>query len=74
MPMIISILLFLSYIGATTVIRLYMIKMATDYVRWYKDGSVTTFDMVENVLVVVSGFLFFFVFDYWTICVLFFHA
>ena len=74
MTMVISILLFLSYIGASTAIRLYFIKMITDYVRWYRDDEVTTFDMVVNVLIAVSVFLFFFVIDYWAICVFFFRA
>ena len=74
MTMVISILLFLSYIGASTAIRLYFIKIIKDYVRWYRDDEVTTFDMVVNMLVAVSVFLFFFVLDYWTICVFFFHA
>ena len=74
MTMVISILLFLSYIGASTVIRLYLIKMITDYVRWYRYDEVTTLDMVMNVLISVSVFLFFFVLDYWTISVVFFRA
>ena len=74
MTMVISILLFLSYISASTSIRLYFIKTIIDYIRWYRNDEVTTFDMVVNVLVAVSVFLFFFVIDYWTICVFFFHA
>ena len=74
MTMVISILLFLSYIGASTAIRLYLIKMITDYVRWYRYDEVTTLDMVMNVLISASVFLFFFVLDYWTICVFFFRA
>ena len=74
MTMVISILLFLSYIGASTAIRLYFIKMITDYVRWHRDDEVTTLDMVMNVLVAVSVFLFFFVIDYWAISVVFFRA
>ena len=74
MTMVISILLFLSYIGASTAIRLYLIKMITDYVRWYRGDEVSTLDMVLNVLVAVSVFLFFFVLDYWAICVFFFRA
>ena len=74
MTMVISILLFLSYIGASTAIRLYLIKTITEYIRWYRNNEVTTFDMVMNVLVAVSVFLFFFVIDYWAICVFFFRA
>ena len=74
MTMVISILLFLSYIGASTAIRLYFIKTITDYIRWYRNDEVTTLDMVMNVLVAVSVFLFFFVLDYWAICVFFFRA
>ena len=74
MTMVISILLFLSYIGASTAIRLYFIKTITDYIRWYRNDEVTTLDMVLNVLVAVSVFLFFFVLDYWAICVFFFRA
>ena len=74
MTMVISILLFLSYIGASTAIRLYLIKTITDYVRWYRFNEVTTLDLAMNVLITVSVFLFFFVLDYWTICVFFFHA
>ena len=74
MTMVISILLFLSYIGASTSIRLYFIKIIKDYVRWYRNDEVTTLDMVVNVLIAVSVFLFFFVLDYWTICVFFFRA
>ena len=74
MTMVISILLFLSYIGASTAIRLYFIKTIMDYVRWYRNDEVTTLDMVMNVLVAVSVFIFFFVLDYWTISVVFFHA
>ena len=74
MTMVISILLFLSYIGASTSIRLYLIKIIKDYVRWYRNDEVTTLDMVMNVLVAVSVFLFFFVLDYWTISVVFFRA
>ena len=74
MTMVISCLLFLSYSGASTAIRLYFIKMITDYVRWYRNDEVSTLDMVLNVLVAVSVFLFFFVLDYWTICVFFFRA
>ena len=74
MTMVISILLFLSYIGASTAIRLYLIKTITDYVRWHRDDEVTTLDMVMNMLVAVSVFLFFFVLDYWAICVFFFRA
>ena len=74
MTMVISILLFLSYIGASTAIRLYLIKTITEYIRWYRNNEVTTFDMVMNVLVAVSVFLFFFVIDYWAICAVFFRA
>ena len=74
MTMVISILLFLSYIGASTALRLYFIKMITNYVRWYRNDEVTTLDMVVNVMLAVSVFLFFFVLDYWTICVVFFRA
>lgn len=74
MTMVISGLLFLSYIGASTAIRLYLIKMITDYVRWYRNDEVTTLDAVMNVMLSVSVFLFFFVLDYWTICVFFFRA
>ena len=74
MTMVISILLFLSYIGASTSIRLYFIKTITDYVRWYRNDEVTTLDMTMNMLVAVSVFLFFFVIDYWTISVVFFRA
>ena len=74
MTMVISILLFLSYIGASTAIRLYLIKTITDYIRWYRGDEVTTLDMVMNVLVAVSVFIFFFVLDYWTISVVFFRA
>ena len=74
MTMVISILLFLSYIGASTAIRLYLIKTITDYVRWYRNDEVTTLDMAMNVLITVSVFLFFFVIDYWAICVFFFRA
>ena len=74
MTMVISFLLFLSYIGASTAIRLYFIKTITDYVRWYLNDEVTTLDMVMNVLVAASVFIFFFVLDYWTICVFFFRA
>ena len=74
MTMVISILLFLSYIGASTAIRLYLIKTIMDYVRWYRNDEVTTLDMVMNVLIAVSVFLFFFVIDYWAICVFFFRA
>ena len=74
MTMVISILLFLSYIGASTAIRLYLIKTITDYVRWYRDDEVTTLDLAMNVLIAVSVFLFFFVIDYWAICVFFFRA
>ena len=74
MTMVISILLFLSYIGASTAIRLYLIKTITDYIRWYRGDEVTTLDMVMNMLVAVSVFLFFFVIDYWAICVFFFRA
>ena len=74
MTMVISILLFLSYIGASTAIRLYLIKTITDYIRWYRGDEVTTLDLAMNVLIAVSVFLFFFVIDYWTICVFFFHA
>ena len=74
MTMFISFLLFLSYIGASTAIRLYLIKTITDYVRWYRNDEVTTLDMVMNMLIAVSVFLFFFVLDYWTICVFFFRA
>lgn len=72
MTMVISILLFLSYIGASTSIRLYFIKTIRDYIRWYRNDEVTTFDMVVNVMLSVSVFLFFFVIDYWTVCVFFF--
>ena len=74
MMMVILIILFLSYISASTSIRLYFIKTITDYVRWYRNDEVTTFDMVMNMLVAVSVFLFFFVIDYWAICVVFFPA
>ena len=74
MTMVILILLFLSYIGSSTSIRLYFIKTITDYIRWYRGDEVTTLDMVMNVLVAVSVFIFFFVLDYWTICVFFFRA
>ena len=74
MTMVLLIILFLSYISASTSIRLYFINMITEYVRWYRNDEVTTFDMVVNVLITVSVFLFFFVLDYWTICVFFFRA
>ena len=74
MTMVILILLFLSYIGASTAIRLYLIKTITDYVRWYRNDEVTPLDMVMNVLVAVSVFIFFFVLDYWTISVVFFRS
>ena len=74
MTMVISILLFLSYIGTSTAIRLYFVKTITDYVRWYRNDEVTTLDMVVNVMLAVSVFLFFFALDYWTICVFFFRA
>lgn len=74
MTMVISILMVLSYIGASTAIRLYFIKTIKDYVRWYQNDEVTTLDAVMNVLLAVSVFLFFFVLDYWTICVFFFRA
>ena len=74
MTMVISILLFLSYIGASTAIRLYLIKTITDYVRWHRDDEVTTLDLAMNVLIAVSVFLFFFVIDYWAICAVFFRA
>ena len=74
MTMVISILLFLSYIGASTAIRLYFIKTITDYIRWHRDDEVTTLDLAMNVLIAVSVFLFFFVIDYWAICVFFFRA
>ena len=74
MTMVILILLFLSYIGASTSIRLYFIKTIMDYVRWHRNDEVTTLDMVVNVMLAVSVFLFFFVLDYWTICVFFFRA
>ena len=74
MTMVISILLFLSYIGASTAIRLYLIKTITDYVRWYRNDEVTTLDLAMNVLIAVSVFLFFFVIDYWAICVFFFRV
>ena len=74
MTMVISILLFLSYIGASTSIRLYLIKIIKDYVRWYRNDEVTTLDMVMNMLISVSVFIFFFVLDYWTISVVFFRA
>ena len=74
MTMVISILLFLSYIGASTSIRLYFIKTITDYIRWHRNDEVTTLDMVMNMLIAVSVFLFFFVIDYWTICVFFFRG
>ena len=74
MTMVISILLVLSYIGASTAIRLYLIKTITDYVRWHRDDEVTTLDLAMNVLITVSVFLFFFVIDYWAICVFFFRA
>ena len=64
MTMVISILLFLSYIGTSTAIRLYLIKTITDYIRWFRDDEVTTLDAVMNVLITVSVFLFFFVLDY----------
>ena len=74
MTMVISILLFLSYIGASTAIRLYLIKTITDYIRWYRNDEVTTLDMVMNMLISVSVFIFFFVLDYWTISVVLFCA
>ena len=74
MTMVISILFVLSYISASTALRLYFIKMITNYVRWYRNDEVTTLDMVVNVMLAVSVFLFFFVLDYWTICVFFFRA
>lgn len=74
MTMVISGLLFLSYIGTSTAIRLYLIKTIMDYVRWYRNDEVTTLDAVMNVLIAVSVFLFFFVLDYWTICVFFFRS
>ena len=74
MTMVISILLFLSYIGTSTAIRLYLIKTITDYVRWYHNDEVTTLDLAMNVLIAVSVFLFFFVIDYCAISVVFFHA
>ena len=74
MTMVILILLFLSYIGASTSIRLYFIKTIKDYIRWYRNDEVTTLDLTMNVLIAVSVFLFFFVLDYWTICVFFFRA
>ena len=74
MTMVISILLFFSYIGASTAIRLYLIKTITDYVRWYRNDEVTTLDLAMNVLIAVSVFLFFFVIDYWAICAVFFRA
>lgn len=74
MTMVISIILFLSYISASTALRLYFIKMITNYVRWYRNDEVTTLDMVVNMMLAVSVFLFFFVLDYWTICVFFFRA
>lgn len=74
MTMVLLIILFLSYISASTSIRLYFIKTITDYVRWHRDDEVTTLDMVMNMLVAVSVFLFFFVLDYWVICVVFFRA
>ena len=74
MTMVISILLFLSYIGASTAIRLYLIKTITDYIRWHRDDEVTTLDLAMNVLISVSVFLFFFVIDYWAICAVFFRA
>ena len=74
MTMVLLIILFLSYIGASTAIRLYLIKTITDYVRWHRDNEVTTLDLVMNVLISVSVFLFFFVIDYWAICVFFFRA
>ena len=74
MTMVILILLFLSYIGSSTSIRLYFIKTIKDYVRWYRNDEVTTLDMVMNVLIAVSVFIFFFVLDYWTSSVAFFRA
>ena len=74
MTMVILILLFLSYISASTSIRLYFIKTIKDYIRWYRNDEVTTLDLAMNVLIAVSVFLFFFVIDYWTICVFFFRA
>ena len=74
MTMVILIILFLSYISASTSIRLYFIKTITDYVRWHRDDEVTTLDLAMNVLIAVSVFLFFFVIDYWAICVFFFRA
>ena len=74
MTMVISILLFLSYIGASTSIRLYFIKIIKDYVRWYRNDEVTTLDMVMNMLIAMSVFIFFFVLDYWSISVVFFRA
>ena len=74
MTMVILILLFLTYISASTSIRLYFIKTIKDYIRWYRNDEVTTLDMVMNVLVAVSVFIFFFVLDYWAICVFFFRS
>ena len=74
MTMVLLIILFLTYISASTSIRLYFIKTIKDYIRWYRNDEVTTLDMVMNMLVAVSVFLFFFVIDYWAICVVFFRA
>ena len=74
MTMVLLIILFLSYISASTSIRLYFIKTITDYIRWYRNDEVTTLDMVMNMLISVSVFIFFFVIDYWAICVFFFRA
>lgn len=64
----------MNHIGASTAIRLYFIKTIMDYVRWHRNDEVTTLDMVMNVLIAVSVFIFFFVLDYWTISVVFFRA
>ena len=74
MTMVLLIILFLSYISASTSIRLYFIKTITDYIRWYRNDEVTTLDMVMNMLISVSVFIFFFVIDYWAICAVFFRA
>ena len=74
MTMVILIILFLTYISASTSIRLYFIKTIKDYIRWYRNDEVTTLDMTMNMLIAVSIFLFFFVLDYWTISVVFFRA
>ena len=74
MTMVILILLFLSYIGSSTSIRLYFIKTITDYIRWYRNDEVTPLDMVMNMSISVSVFIFFVVIDYWAICAVIFRA